>query len=219
MPTEREARARKGSLWEWLHLDWEKAEKTVTPVFWRSGKVERVCRSPACAETMASLDGEDDLHYLRFLWAELCGKHVNPRRPDEAVRETKGLMVTDAKNLYDKISKPVVVIKGAEKRASIEAVALKENLERGQTDLRWVNGDSMLANSLTKTTEKGQMALFLSLGQRWRITYDEEMKSAKTRRKLGMGPLKVNTNLSRTDIPAPTTREAKDPNTLRTSNQ
>lgn len=76
----------------------------------------------------------------------------------------------------------------------------------------------MLANSLTKTTEKGQMALFLSLGQRWRITYDEEMKSGKARRKLGLGPLEVDASRSRTDIQQqPGHPTAKEPNTLRIS--
>lgn len=45
----------------------------------------------------------------------------------------------------------------------------------------------MLANSLTKTTEKG-------------LTYDEEMKSGKARRKLGLGPLELDASRSRTDI-------------------
>ena len=43
-------------------------EAPVTPIhWWRSGKIERVCRSPAAAETMAALDREDDLTYLRLL--------------------------------------------------------------------------------------------------------------------------------------------------------
>ena len=39
-------------------------EGDVTPVLWRSAKIGRVSRSPVCAETQASLDGEDDLLYL-----------------------------------------------------------------------------------------------------------------------------------------------------------
>ena len=45
-------------------------ETNITPVYWRSGKIESTCRSPACAETMASLNGEDDFLYLRVLWNE-----------------------------------------------------------------------------------------------------------------------------------------------------
>ena len=48
-------------------------EEDVTAIYWRSSKISRVCRSPACAETMANLDAEDDLLYLRVLWHEICG--------------------------------------------------------------------------------------------------------------------------------------------------
>ena len=166
-------------------------EENITPVFWRSGKIGRVCRSPACAEIIASLDGEDDLAFLKFLWAELNGQQMNPRWPDKMGEVVPSLLVTDAKNLYDKVHKPVVMIKGEEKRSTLEAIALKSNLDRGGTDLRWVNGDSMLANSLTKPSEKGQMMLFITMGYRWRITYDELMRSGKNRRKIGLGPLET----------------------------
>lgn len=51
----------------------EGLETNISPIYWRSGKIERTCRSPACAETTASLNGEDDLSYLRILWAEMRG--------------------------------------------------------------------------------------------------------------------------------------------------
>ena len=70
-------------------------------------------------------------------------------------------MVVDAKNLFDKLQRATPVVKGAEKRSDIEALSLRQNLQRSETLLRWVNGGGMLANTLTKTHEKGQGWLFL----------------------------------------------------------
>lgn len=90
-------------------------------------------------------------------------------------------MITDATNLYDKIFRATPVIKGAEKRSSIEALSLRENLERGQGELLWVNGHAMLANSLTKIQEKSQLMLYIQMGYRWKVVYDDEMMSGKKR--------------------------------------
>ena len=77
-------------------------EADVTPIYWKSGKVDRVCKSPAAAETIAASDGEDDLLFLRNLWSEMCGYEIDARHPDEGARQTPGHIITDAKNLFDK---------------------------------------------------------------------------------------------------------------------
>ena len=122
-------------------------ETEVSPNAWRSGKIDRVCRSPAAAETMAALDGEDDLVFLRNLWAELCGHQINPRDPNWCAKQVAGHSVTDAKNLFDKRCAPVLVVKGSEKRSNMEALGLQENMERVNTSISWVNGGAMLSNS------------------------------------------------------------------------
>ena len=164
-------------------------ETDITPIYWRSGKIERTCRSPACAETMASLNGEDDLLYLRVLWNEMQGHILNARFPNKTACLTKGLLVTDARNLFDKLHRATVCVKGAEKRSDIEAISLREHAEDSNVGIAWVHGGAMIANGLTKTTEKHQMFLFLQLNCRWRITYDEERRSEKVRKKLGVEPL------------------------------
>lgn len=62
------------------------AECNISPLSWRSGKISRVCRSPAAAETMAALNGEDDLLYLRALWMEMQGSVLNTRHPSETAK-------------------------------------------------------------------------------------------------------------------------------------
>lgn len=115
---------------------------------------------------------------------QLDGKH-----PDLAASQVNAMLITDAKNLYDKLHRPVPIVKGAEKRSTLECLALRSHLERTKTPIRWVHSQAMLANALTKPQEKGTFWRYLHLNFRWRITYDEEMLSAKTRSKLGIEPL------------------------------
>ena len=163
-------------------------EADVSALHWRSSKIERTCRSPACAETHASLDGEDDLLYLRVLWFEINGGALDPRDPGHAALQVPAALVTDSKNLYDKIHRPTVRVKGAEKRSDIQAIALRENLEESETPIFWVHGGNMIANSLTKVHEKHQMLNYIQFGFRYKIVYDEEKRSERQRRKLGMDP-------------------------------
>ena len=164
----------------------EGQEAKVTAIHWRSGKIERICRSPASAETLAGLDGEDDLSFLRFLWAEMQGLTVTTTSVDKSAKQVPGLFITDAKNLFDKLVRATPTVKGAEKRSSIEALSLRQNLNNGAVQVCWVDGGGMLANVLTKVSEKGQGWLYLQLGQRWKIRHDQLIASQKKRRAAGL---------------------------------
>jgi len=43
----------------------------------------------------------------------------------------------------------------------------------------------MIANSLTKTKEKGQLMLYLASGFRWKIVFDENFVSERKRKQAG----------------------------------
>jgi hypothetical protein len=113
---------------------------------------------------MGCLDVEDELTFLRLLWTDMQGYTINTRKIDESIQYTKGMLITDARNLFDKLIRPTASVKGAEKRSSIEALSLRKNLERGTADIHWVNSGAIIANSLTKTKEKGQLMLCLASG-------------------------------------------------------
>ena len=163
----------------------------VSLLSWKSGKIERKCRSPACAEVHAVVNAEDELYHMRYLWSEMHFPRsvLNTLTAAKIVALSPGIVVTDSKNLYDRLDKDTPTIKGEEKRATIEALALKDSSEESGTELRWVHSDAQLGNSLTKPTEKGQLQLFFKLGQRWRIVYDENMRSARKRKAVGIKPM------------------------------
>ena len=76
-----------------------------------------------------------------------------------------------------------------EKMIGVDLAKVQESCAETSLEIRWVNGDAQLANSLTKGQEQAQLNLFYKLGGRWRLVYDETYTSAKKRKKNGTQPL------------------------------
>ena len=83
----------------------------------------------------------------------------------------------------------VMVIKGAEKRTSIELLAIKQSQLYTNVELRWVHSEAQLANSLTKQGGQREYDLFHKMNHQWRLVEDPTMMSAKRRKELGLAPL------------------------------
>ncbi|CAE7941848.1 unnamed protein product, partial [Symbiodinium sp. KB8] len=152
-------------------------------------KIDRACRSPGAAEAQAAVNGEDCLYYGRYGWSELLHGSGNLREPDLIVSKTSGCLVTDSRNVYDRLITEVLVVKGAEKRTSLELLSIKESQARTQVQLRWVHSEAQLANSLTKQGGGREYELYYKMGHQWRLVEDEAMMSAKRRRENGIQPL------------------------------
>ena len=99
------------------------------------------------------------------------------------------MVITDSRNLYDKLQQTMLTIKGAEKRTDLEAMCLRDAIDTSNLDIRWVSGDAQLANSLTKGSEPQQYDLFLRMQHQWRIVYDPGMTSGRKRKQAGLGAL------------------------------
>ena len=68
---------------------------------------------------------------------------------------------------------------------------LKEAQHTVGLEIRWVNSQAMLANSLTKRGEDQQMHRFVACRQCWRIVDDPDMFSGRKLQKLGQDSLKL----------------------------
>ncbi|CAE7681801.1 RE2 [Symbiodinium sp. CCMP2456] len=161
----------------------------VSPIGWHSQRIDRTCRSPGAAESQAAVNGEDHLHAARYAWSEMLYGDVNLSDPDGVVRRVRGCVVTDSRNVYDKLVTETLVIKGAEKRTSLELLALKEAQENTGVSVRWVHSEAQLANTLTKSGGFREYDLFNKMGHVWRLVEDEKMMSARRRKELGLQPL------------------------------
>ena len=161
----------------------------VSPVSWASQKIDRSCRSPGASEAQAAVNGEDTLYSIRFQWGEMLNGVPDLHRPDSVVRAVKGCVVTDSRNVYDKLETEVLVVKGAEKRTSIEMLAVKESQICTEVQMRWVHSEAQLANTLTKAGATREYDLFYKMGHRWRLVEDPTMMSARRRKQMGLQPL------------------------------
>ena len=161
----------------------------VSPISWHSSRIDRVCRSPGASETIAAVNGEDLLHYVRFQWSEMVFGRPNLRALDEAVARVSGCVITDSRNVYDKLVTEVVSIRGAERRANLELLSLKESQLATGVVVRWVHSEAQIANSLTKSHNNREMEHFYVMNHSWKIVHDEDMLSARKRRGAGLLPL------------------------------
>ena len=153
----------------------------VSPVSWRSGRLQRVARSSLAAETQAASEAEEELMLLRLQWREMLGYDVDLKSPGKDISKVPAALVTDAKSLYDVLLKEDLNTAAAglkEKYSALELLSLSERVREGKTSIRWVNSDAQVADALTKPTLGGSLQQFLSTG-RWRLVYDPTFTSAK----------------------------------------
>ncbi|CAE7864870.1 RE1 [Symbiodinium sp. KB8] len=108
---------------------------------------------------------------------------------DETTAQVPGTLVTDSRNVYDKLNTEVLTIKGAERKSNLELLSVKEAQQRTQLHVRWVHSEAQLANSLTKANGGHEMELFYRMNHAWRIVEDPSMKSARRRKAEGLPPL------------------------------
>jgi hypothetical protein len=120
------------------------------------------------------------------MWSEINGFHSLDN--DEIVNQTPCVLVTDAKALYDASMSETSALGLKERRSGIELKALKENLQRNRSTLRWVNSGAMLADPMTKGKMRHMMEKFLKDPQ-WKIIEDPQFESFKKRTLKGQSAL------------------------------
>ena len=164
----------------------------ISPVAWHAGRIDRVTRSPGAAEARAVVNGEDYLFHARFQLGEMLLREPDIFDVDSTVKQVPGCLISDSRNVYDKLQTEELSAKGAERRTDIELMCLKASQRSTGLTIRWVHSEAQLGNSLTKAGAK-ELESFYHLGGRWRIVQDQLMRSAKRRRQEGLQPLEQHT--------------------------
>lgn len=72
------------------------------------------------------MDGDDQMFAIRFQLAEFLGYPPDIRNLDNYVSLIPGVLISDAKSLYDRLSQTTLTLRGAEKRSDLESLCLKE---------------------------------------------------------------------------------------------
>ena len=170
----------------------------VSLIGWSSQKLDRVCRSSLAAEVQSCGNAEDFLWFCRLSWSEMLGRPSNRAHYLDSLKQTKAMLIVDAKSMYDAMGNESSGVGMKEKRTGYEMQMIKESAKKSGLDVRWVNSDAQLADALTKDGDKLQK--FFAMGSAWRITYDPTMLSAKRRKALGIyDPLENQDTLNSSD--------------------
>ena len=147
---------------------------------WGSGKLKRVCRSSLAAEVQALGEVEQEVMFIRLMWQEILGATIDLKNTAAMVRQTAGVLVTDAKALYDAAMQgdlPSFSMK--EKYTALELLSLVQQMDMQKTQLRWCNSNAQLADGMTKVQAQDRIRKFLEDGQRWNLVYDDTFTAAK----------------------------------------
>ena len=130
-------------------------------------------------------DAQDELDFCRLVWSELENGGLDLSDPVSAIASVPAALVTDCRSFYDALNKKESSNLGMQrdKRSSIEALAVRQHCEETKTLFCWCNADAQLADGLTKESAFYKVEdFFLAKAQRWRLTYDETVISAKPRK-------------------------------------
>ncbi|CAK0837883.1 unnamed protein product, partial [Prorocentrum cordatum] len=140
-------------------------------VDWRSGTIERVCRSILAAETMSAVDALGCAQITRCVSAslEIPDAHLEDIPPSLLPLA----QVTDCATLYDTMHKDGYPKLSSERRLLLDLVALKESLEeersnefvaddqRSQLPLFWVPTGQQLGDQFTQRSDSSAIGAVL----------------------------------------------------------
>lgn len=162
---------------------------TLNLVAWRSSRLTRIARSSLAAEVQGFSEGEEELMYTRLQWAEMCGCSIPLRQPESVVQSVRGIMVTDARSLYDVIQKGDQATSGLglrEKYSALEIMSVLQRLKLCQTQTRWVHSGAQLADALTKRLTSSSSQEVLSTNK-WTLVDDPSFTSCKKLKRQNLG--------------------------------
>ena len=105
---------------------------------WRSFKNKRTCRSSFSEETIAAVEAADALIFTAFTYEEMLGRKI------------RRFLAVDSMNLKTHTTQFQNNL--AERRLKIDLYSLKENMNRGEITLLWVDGQENPADGLTEAS-------------------------------------------------------------------
>ena len=127
------------------------AEFQITPaniVEFRSSKITRVVKSSLAAEGISLATATDEQLYLRLLCEALWYGNPELGAQWKSRLRISGIAVTDARALYDHVSKTGHMT--AEKQTMLDILAAKQLIESTAMKIAWVPTFRQIADALTK---------------------------------------------------------------------
>ena len=143
--------------------------QNVSLASWKSYRLKRRTVNTLSSETQALVRGLSSVHWYRVLILEARGLHLPAREWHREVSQLPFICVTDSKSLYDTICKCTNPASQCEdKRTSIDISLIKQEIAELNGTIRWIDGRTMLADSLTKESKADLLRHVMKTGQ-WSI--------------------------------------------------
>ena len=154
----------------------------------RSHRLQRVCRSTFAAELLGVEEGTDAGQYCRGHVAELQGYDLGHRGVDCILDNIDMVIVTDAKDVYDKGNSDTPSY-GSQKSLAFTVAWLRGMLGRGNTALRWTATENMFVDCGTKEMDGAHMRKILGEGE-WSYRFDADLvkQTVRARAPVQRGP-------------------------------
>jgi len=152
------------------NLETEDGLSNITIASWKSYRLKRCTVNTLSAESQSMLQGIGNLHWHRFLMAEVTAKDLNIDNWEAQLKDQPFIAVTDSRSLYDTINKCRNTSAHIDdKRTAIDLTILKGDLEKTGGQVRWVGGTNMVSDSLTKKMNPNFLRRVMSVGK-WSLT-------------------------------------------------
>ena len=121
---------------------------TISPLRWKSYKLERRTQSTLGAELMSASRALAEANWIRSLFAEARNEKYDLTLDREFRSELPLTLAVDNKPVYDHVHGDGIVVK--DKRLAIDMLILRADLRGENADLRWVDTRQMIVDVLTK---------------------------------------------------------------------
>ena len=132
-------------------LETEDQPHMISVTAWRSTRLKRKTVNTLSAECQALIAGIGQVHWHRFLLLEVSGNNMTDQDWEQKLSTIPYVAGVDSKSLYDCMNRLVCTYAQVEdKRTAIDVAILKDDLQKTGGHLRWIEGDNMIADSLTK---------------------------------------------------------------------
>ena len=157
----------------------------ISIIGWKSYKLKRCTVNTLSAECQSMVQGLGQLHWHRFLLAELFGVKLELEKWETQLASLPFVAVTDSRSLYDTVTKCRNSSAHVDdKRTAIDLTILKSDLARQQGQVRWVQGVNMIADSLTKKMSPWFLRKIMELGQ-WTLAETGHESLIDSQKKVG----------------------------------
>ena len=157
----------------------------ISIIGWKSYKLKRCTVNTLSAECQSMVQGLGQLHWHRFLLAELFGVKLELEKWETQLASLPFVAVTDSRSLYDTVTKCRNSSAHVDdKRTAIDLTILKSDLARQQGQVRWVQGVNMIADSLTEKMSPWFLRKIMELGQ-WTLAETGHESLIDSQKKVG----------------------------------